>query len=87
VGQRIAVIFSCIGFGYLLLHQFTSNILRYAILGILILLACVEKLCSIMNMIAVERDWVRQTVRGRLSNVLVAPMDSSCGPGSETSSP
>jgi solute carrier family 40 (iron-regulated transporter), member 1 len=62
VGQRIAVIFSCIGFGSLLLHQFTSNILRYSILSILILLACVEKLCSIMNMIAVERDWVRQTV-------------------------
>lgn len=25
----------------------------------LVLLACVEKLCSVMNFVAVEKDWVR----------------------------
>jgi iron-regulated transporter 1 len=84
VGQRIAVIASCIGFGYLLLHQFSSDLLRYAVLGILILLACVEKLCSIMNTVAIERDWVRQIVRGSLNRAFLA-MGSSSEPGSENS--
>ena len=29
------------------------------LLVVLALLACVEKLCSIMNLVSVERDWVR----------------------------
>lgn len=58
VGQRGAVILSCLGFWAL-----STNILDFAgfrplLIAMLVLLACVEKLCSIMNNIAIERDWV-----------------------------
>lgn len=36
----------------------SSGSLMPTTLGILIPLACVEKLCSIMNLVAIERDWV-----------------------------
>ena len=58
VGQRSVVIVSCIGFGSLLLQGFSSDLFQYTTLSVLILLACIEKLCSIMNTIAIERDWV-----------------------------
>lgn len=59
IGQRGAVAVSCALFLCLLkykniLPQWVSNILFF----LLVLLACVEKLCIIMNTIAVERDWV-----------------------------
>lgn len=59
VGQRTAVVLSCILLWmmpdrYLL----TPLLLRFIWLGSLAALACVEKLCSIMNSIAIERDWV-----------------------------
>lgn len=58
VGQRGAAILSCLGFSAL-----STNLLDFAgfkpfLIAILVLLACVEKLCSIMNTIAIERDWV-----------------------------
>lgn len=58
VGQRGAAILSCLGFWAL-----STNLLDFAgfkpfLIAILVLLACVEKLCSIMNTIAIERDWV-----------------------------
>lgn len=58
VGQRAAVIASCIGFAYVLLQRPSSKLILYAVTSILVLLGCVEKLCSIMNMVAIERDWV-----------------------------
>jgi solute carrier family 40 (iron-regulated transporter), member 1 len=33
-------------------------------LVLVVLLACIEKLCSIMNMVAVEKDWVSLPSRG-----------------------
>ena len=59
VGQRIAVVASCAGFWFLLLHKPSTSVVLYAIMGMLFLLACAEKLCSIMNMVSIERDWVR----------------------------
>ena len=32
--------------------------LRLGLLAIVVVLACIEKLCAIMNTVAVERDWV-----------------------------
>lgn len=59
IGQRVAVATSCVAFLSLLLYK---DILSQVLMGVLFfsltLLACVEKLCIIMNTIAVERDWV-----------------------------
>lgn len=59
LGQRLAVAASCAVFA--LLFQQKDRIPSMAItllLGLLVLLGCLEKLCSIMNTVAVERDWV-----------------------------
>ena len=58
VGQRCAVIVSCLLFWVMFAvgseHAFRNGLL----LTVLCVLACVEKLCTIMNLIAMERDWV-----------------------------
>lgn len=60
VGQRVAVASSCILLLYMLqleiLHQSKPH--SIASLAALSLLACAEKLASILNTISVERDWV-----------------------------
>lgn len=57
--QRLAVAASCAIF-YLLKVKFQmARKLNYSLLTALAFLACIEKLCSIMNMVSVERDWVR----------------------------
>jgi len=58
VTQRIAVAASCVGFWLLLMDESMSPNARFAILAALAILACVEKLGSVMNLVAVERDWV-----------------------------
>ncbi|KAA1476258.1 putative Ferriportin iron efflux transporter [Dentipellis sp. KUC8613] len=56
VGQRAAVALSCIVFWIL---SRVTRTLSTSILGTTILaaLACVEKPCSVLNLISVERDW------------------------------
>ena len=58
VGQRMAVILSCSAFWILAAHRAIFPLAKSFLFGILAALACVEKLCSIMNLIAIERDWV-----------------------------
>jgi hypothetical protein len=58
VMQRFAVAASCVGFGALLVDASMSLDVRFAVLAVLATLACVEKLGSVMNLVAVERDWV-----------------------------
>ena len=58
VGQRGAVIVSCLGFLALSTAVLDVPGLRLLLIIMLVLLACVEKICSIMNIIAIERDWV-----------------------------
>ena len=58
IGQRGAVILSCLCFWALSTNVPGFPGFRPSLLAILVLLACVEKLCSIMNLIAIERDWV-----------------------------
>ena len=58
VGQRMAVILSCLGFWALSIWVSGFPSLRPLLIALLAVLACVEKLCSIMNLIAIERDWV-----------------------------
>ena len=59
VWQRSAVVVSCIVFWVMLTQgKGLPDWSIYVLLGINILLACVEKLCTIMNTVSVERDWV-----------------------------
>ena len=58
LGQRAAVIFSCLGFLHLLAIRDLSKPHHLIIFSALVILACMEKLCSIMNTVAIERDWV-----------------------------
>jgi solute carrier family 40 (iron-regulated transporter), member 1 len=59
VVQRGAVASSCLAFWLMLRYRESlPQYLGLLLLSCLILFACVEKLCSIMNTIAVERDWV-----------------------------
>jgi iron-regulated transporter 1 len=59
VGQRSAVILSCLLFWFMLetAHLFGAWVGAVA-LGLLSVLACIEKLCATANTVAVERDWV-----------------------------
>ena len=58
VGQRGAVVLSCLGFWALSTDGLDFPSSKPLLVAVLALLACVEKLCSIMNTIAIERDWV-----------------------------
>lgn len=57
--QRLAVATSCVLFYLLFVKTPITQVVDIALLVSLAVLACVEKLGSIMNLISVERDWVR----------------------------
>ncbi|KAJ4309565.1 hypothetical protein N0V84_011439 [Fusarium piperis] len=58
VSQRLAVAASCAIFLVLGRVQNLSDELRIGLLVLLVLMACIEKLSAIMNLVSVERDWV-----------------------------
>ncbi|KIW67523.1 hypothetical protein PV04_06767 [Phialophora macrospora] len=58
VAARVAVLLSCVGFWALSAFRGLTTWARLAIFSILILLSCVEKPCSVLNLVAIERDWV-----------------------------
>ena len=59
VWQRSAVVVSCIVFWVMLTQRKgLPDWSIYVLLSLNILLACIEKLCTIMNTVSVERDWV-----------------------------
>ncbi|RJE26723.1 iron-regulated transporter [Aspergillus sclerotialis] len=58
VSQRLAVAASCIILWVLAKGYAEQSLHRGLLLAVLAVLACVEKLGSIMNFIAVEKDWV-----------------------------
>ena len=53
---------SCVVFYALALHLPLGHGGDIGMLALLCFLACVEKLCSIMNMVSVEKDWVRDPI-------------------------
>ena len=57
VGQRLAIVVSCVIL-YLMTTMMMDSKARDACLALVILLACLEKLCSVLNLVSVERDWV-----------------------------
>ncbi|TIA63497.1 hypothetical protein D6C77_02063 [Aureobasidium pullulans] len=56
--QRATVAGSCVIFYVLCIRQQLPQRARTGLLAVLAVLACIEKLCAIMNLVAVERDWV-----------------------------
>lgn len=64
VGQRGAVVFSCFLFTGLALKTSPWIALEGILFAGLCLGAIVEKLCSVMNLIAIERDWVVAIAEG-----------------------
>ncbi|KAF4460845.1 hypothetical protein FALBO_12369 [Fusarium albosuccineum] len=58
VSQRLVVAASCAVFLVLGRAHHLSHGLRIGLLALLIILACIEKLSAIMNLVSVERDWV-----------------------------
>lgn len=62
IGQRVAVAASC---GLFVLLEWKALGLsrrdKVGIFALTVVLACVEKVCSVMNLVSVERDWVRRT--------------------------
>ena len=58
LGQRLAVGISCGIFWILHERKELGTKLRIGLFIVNILLACMEKLCSVLNLVSVERDWV-----------------------------
>jgi iron-regulated transporter 1 len=57
--QRLAVAGSCVLFYVLAIIPKMSRGSKVGLLALLAIFACVEKLCAIMNLVSIERDWVR----------------------------
>ncbi|KAH8812846.1 Ferroporti-1 [Xylogone sp. PMI_703] len=58
VVQRFVVAASCAIFSIFTIHPSLEHGLKMGMFVVLVLLACLEKLCSIMNLVSVEKDWV-----------------------------
>ncbi|CAN6674758.1 hypothetical protein TRVA0_064S00122 [Trichomonascus vanleenenianus] len=57
--QRLAIVLSCAIFWIMLTQsKKLSNAVSFVLLALNVVLACVERLCSTMNTVSVERDWV-----------------------------
>jgi iron-regulated transporter 1 len=57
--QRCAVAASCVIFFLLIDRPSMSQVANKSLLATLALLACIEKVSSVMNLISIEKDWVR----------------------------
>nr|ODN98551.1 hypothetical protein L204_02514 [Cryptococcus depauperatus CBS 7855] len=66
--QRLVVAASCVIFYLLAIGFPMKRVANTGLLAVLTLLACVEKLCAVLNLISVEKDWV----------VVIAGEDSGC---------
>ncbi|KAI6495647.1 hypothetical protein MCOR11_005317 [Pyricularia oryzae] len=87
VGQRLAVVVSCGLFWALELrghgHWMDSPGLGDGLFALAVVLACVEKLCAVMNLVSVERDWVVVITEGnestrRVLNARIRRIDLFC---------
>lgn len=71
VVQRLAVAASC-GVFYALTLRVPIPGGKTAMFSLITILACVEKLCSIMNMVSVEKDWVSYYFAGLTEHKLTS---------------
>ncbi|KAI1992263.1 hypothetical protein LOZ53_002579 [Ophidiomyces ophidiicola] len=58
VFQRFAVATSCVAFWFLASGRLIPRWLTWGILALLAVLACIEKLSSVVNLVCIEKDWV-----------------------------
>ncbi|CAI0644172.1 unnamed protein product [Colletotrichum noveboracense] len=65
VGQRFSVAMSCGIFLVLERLRDLQTDLQNSLFAMVVGLACVEKLCSVMNLVSVERDWVVVITEGK----------------------
>jgi solute carrier family 40 (iron-regulated transporter), member 1 len=66
LGERLAIAASCVILWVLSRRDDAGSWLGHGLFAVVVLLAGVEKLCSVMNQVAVTRDWVwRATGRFR----------------------
>ncbi|OAA59802.1 Ferroporti-1 [Niveomyces insectorum RCEF 264] len=87
VGQRVAVVVSA-GVFWVMARSTTTTTtttphLTDGLFALAVAAACVEKLCSVMNLVAVERDWVVVITEGneggrRLLNARMRRIDLFC---------
>lgn len=61
--QRLVVAASCVIFYLLAIGIFMKRAVSIALLATLAVLACIEKLCSVLNMVSVETDWASSYYR------------------------
>ncbi|CAM1511894.1 Fc.00g094070.m01.CDS01 [Cosmosporella sp. VM-42] len=83
IGERTAIAISCAIFLILEKHQDDSSWLNHSLFSVIVVLAGVEKLCSIMNSVSVTRDWVVEITEGhednrRTLNAQIRRIDLSC---------
>jgi iron-regulated transporter 1 len=83
LGQRLAVAASCGIFWAMHEKKDLGPKLKTALFAVAVVLSCVEKLCSIMNLVSVERDWVvvitqDNEVARRLLNARMRRIDLIC---------
>ncbi|KAK1674886.1 Ferroporti-1 [Colletotrichum godetiae] len=71
VSQRLAVSASCVVFYILLIGLPLGDYGRPGLLALLSIMACVEKLYSIVNMVSVEKDWVIIIAKGDIEALAV----------------
>ena len=65
VGQRVAVAVSCAVFGVMKHRESLLSVgTKMGLFSVAVVAACVEKLCSVMNLVSIERDWVRDSKSG-----------------------
>ncbi|OLN89329.1 Solute carrier family 40 member 1 [Colletotrichum chlorophyti] len=88
VGQRLAVAMSCGIFLTLEQIRHLHTGLQNALFAVVVGLACVEKLCSVMNLVSVERDWVSE-LNARIRRIdlfckLIGPLAISLIDGAST---
>ncbi|KFX90992.1 hypothetical protein V490_06142, partial [Pseudogymnoascus sp. VKM F-3557] len=99
IGQRLAVAASCAIFLILYKRKELGSKLRVGFFVVNILLACIEKLCSVLNLVSIERDWVvvisqdddtaRRTLNARMRRIdlfckLLGPLTISLIDGAST---
>ncbi|KAH6689828.1 Ferroporti-1 [Plectosphaerella plurivora] len=67
--QRLVVAASCVVFYLLAAHVPLQRFVRAALLALLVVFACVEKICSVMNTVSVEKDWVVVVAHNDMSSL------------------
>ncbi|KAH7016310.1 Ferroporti-1 [Microdochium trichocladiopsis] len=84
IGQRLATAASC-GVFWALEQQGAQmqSHLKSGLFGLVVALACAEKLCSVLNLVSIERDWVVVITEGneearRVINARIRRIDLFC---------